>query len=189
MRTSKMAAIAADRDRWEKQAFAACISAVRELIDGEIPPINPSLKVGLLADSEWGWIVSTIVWAWISTRAEQAATEGWGEERAIRSTGLESDPWLAVAVAAILPKLVEQLDTPDYDWSQPVSAWSKNDVVGFLLAAFGLIQRAVEARDAEEAKLAGKTSPDVVARRMNAAAGNPLMTIDELKELNDRPPF
>jgi hypothetical protein len=33
------------------------------------------------------------------------------------------------------------------------------------------------------------TNPDVIARKVNAAAGNALMTKDELNELNDSCPF
>jgi hypothetical protein len=104
MRGSQHAAVSADRDKWTKQAFAACVVAAKDLI-GEMGPIRPVVPIGRLVDDEWGWIVSTVVWAWISTRAGQATEEGWNAERAIRATGLEPDPWFDGAIAAILPKL------------------------------------------------------------------------------------
>ena len=186
MRKSKPAAISADRDKWMRQATAASIAAAKEVV-GVDGPIRLHSPVGRLSDSEWGWICSSAVWAWIASRSEQAATEGWDEERAIRTTGLEPDPWLAGAVAAILPKLFEAC--PELDWSQPIGEWSKNAIAEFLLAAFGLIQRALAARDVAEAQIAGKTDADIVAREMNAAAGNARMTPIELKQLNDDPPF
>jgi hypothetical protein len=182
MRKSKMAAIAADRDRWMRQATAASIAAAREMV-GVDGPIRVHEPIGRLGDSEWGWICSTALWAWIATRAEQAAAEGWDEETTIRTTGLEPDPWLAGAVATILTKLPEAC--PELDWSQPVGAWPKPDVVEFLTAAFALTQRALAARNVAEARLGSKTNADVVARGMNAAAGNARMTVAELKQLND----
>jgi hypothetical protein len=153
MRASKTAAIHAYRDTWTKAAFAACVVAAKDLIgaDGPIRPLSP---IGRLGEDEWGWIVSTVVWAWIATRAEQAATEGWNEERAIRATGLDPDPWFTGAVAAILPQLPEAL--PDIDWSKPVGEWAKDDIVAFLSTAIVLARRAVAARNVAEERLAGK---------------------------------
>jgi hypothetical protein len=162
MRSSKLAAISADRDRWMRQATAASIAAAKEVV-GVDGPIRLHSPVGRLGNDEWGWICSSAVWAWIATRAEQAATEGWDEERAIRTTGLESDPWLAGAVASVLPKLPEAC--PGLDWSKPVGEWPKDDVVAFLIAAFGLIQRALAARDVAEARVAGKPMPTSSAAR------------------------
>ncbi len=163
MRKSKPAAISADRDKWMRQATAASIAAAKEVV-GVDGPIRLHSPVGRLSDSDWGWICSSAVWAWIASRSEQAATEGWDEERAIRTTGLEPDPWLAGAVAAILPKLFEAC--PELDWLQPIGEWSKErDFAELLLAAFGLIERALAARDVAEARIASKTDADIVARR------------------------
>jgi hypothetical protein len=184
MRKAQMAAIAADQDRWMRQATDASIAAAKDVV-GVDGPIRPTVPIGRLARDEWGWIASTVVWAWVATRAEQAATEGWNVEQAIRTTSLKPDPWSAGAVAAILPKLAEAC--PDLDWSQPVGAWPKDDIVQFLLAAFGLIQDAFAARDVVDRNITGPPNPDLVARQMSAAAGNPLMTIAERKELGDVP--
>jgi hypothetical protein len=190
MRRARLAAISADRDRWTTQAFDACLAAAKDLVGVE-GPIRPGVAVGRLVAAEWGWLVSTVVSTWVRTRSEQAATEGWNYERAAHSVPVEPDPWLEGAVRGVLPKLAEAC--PDLDWSQPVGEWPKNDVVAFLLAAFGLIQNAIAARDAaENPPGAGGADPDLVARELNGAAGNPLMTIVEHRELNEPssgPPF
>ena len=183
MRKNRHAAISADRDKCTKRAFDAGVAAAKDLIGTE-GPIRPSVPVGLLTESEWGWVVSTVVSAWVQIRSEQASVEGWNCERAAHETGLEPDPWVQGAVASILPKLVEAC--PGLNWGKAVGEWEKNDVVAFLIAAFGLIQRTLAARDAAENPpgVAG-ADRDLVARQLNAAAGNPLMTIAELRELND----
>jgi hypothetical protein len=151
MRTSTLTAIELPRDRWMKQAYVACVTAAKEMVgaDGPIRPLSP---IGRLGDDEWTTIVGSVVWAWIATRAEQAATEGRDEERTIRSTGLDPDPWFDGAVAAILPKLPEAC--PELDWSKALGAWSKDEIVGFLSTAIVLTRRAVAARNVAEAKLA-----------------------------------
>jgi hypothetical protein len=154
MRTSKMAAIAMPRDRRTRQAYAACLASVKDLITGDMPPLNPALTIGRVADSEWIWFVGTVVWTWIATRAAQAADEGWNEERTIRATGLDPDPWTAGAIESILPHLPDAC--ADLDWSKPVDAWTKDEVVEFTAAAIALTRRAVAARNVAEEKLAGK---------------------------------
>jgi hypothetical protein len=196
MRRARLAAISADRDRWTRQAFDACLTAAKDLVGVE-GPIRPGVTVGHLVASEWGWLVSTVVSTWVRTRSEQASVEGWDYERAAHTIGLAPDPWVEGAVAAILPKLAEAC--PDLDWSQPVGEWPKSDVVAFLIAAFGLIQHAIAARDAAEnppgsggAGPPGDVNPDLVERELNAAAGNGLLTVAEHRELNDssrEPPF
>jgi hypothetical protein len=148
------------------------------------------MPIGRLTTSELGWFASAGVSAWVRTRSEQAATEGWNYERACHSTMLEPDPWLEGAVAAILPKLAEAC--PALDWGKPVGEWAKDDVVAFLIAVFGLIRHALATRDAaENPPGAGGANPDVVAHEFNAAAGNPLMTAAEIRELggDNSPPF
>jgi hypothetical protein len=183
MRTNRLAAISADRDRWTKQAFDACIVAGKDLI-GDDGPIRPGVPIGRLTTNELGWFVSTIVSTWVRVRSEQAASEGWNYERAAHATMLEPDPWLEGAVGSVLPKLAEAC--PGLDWSKPVGEWEKNDVVALLIAAFRLIQRALAARDAAENPLSAPgANPNQTARQLNATTGNPLMTIAELCELND----
>lgn len=183
MRTAKIAAISAERDDWTRRAVAATVVAAKDVI-GADGPIRPLTPIGRLTEHEWGWICSSVVWAWIATRSEQAATEGLSAERTARTTGGTPAAWDAGATAAILPALVEAC--PDLDWTQPVGAWPKDAIVEFLSIAFGLIKDALAARDAVEDRIAGATNPDVVARQMNAAAGNPRMTV---AEFNDDCPF
>jgi hypothetical protein len=153
MRRSKQAAIHAARDDWTTRAFAACVGAAKDMtgLDGPIRPLSP---IGKLDDVEWGWTVATIVWTWIATRAAQAVAEGWNEERAIRATGLDPDPWFDGAIESILPQLPEAC--PDLDWSKPVAAWTKDEVIAFVTAAITLTRRAVAARNVVEEKLANK---------------------------------
>jgi hypothetical protein len=185
MREAQISAISAEQDQWMRQATNASIAAAMEVI-GDMGPIRPGVPIGRLTSQEWGWVCSTVVWAWIATRSEQAATEGWNVEHAIRTTGMNPDPWDAGAIILILPKLAEAC--PDLDWSQPVGSWSKDTITKFLMAASQLIQRAVVARDLTEAQVSGKTNADITARQMNAAAGNPRMTIAEQLD-DDLPPF
>jgi hypothetical protein len=153
MRAAKAAAISADRDQWTKQAFAACIAAAKDLVAYE-GPIRSGTPIGRLVESEWGWIVSAVVWAWIATRAQQAAAEGSSDERAIRATGLVPDPWVVGAIASTLPALVEACAS--LDWAKPIGEWSRDDVVKLLEEAFRLTVRAIVARDAEEERVVGK---------------------------------
>jgi hypothetical protein len=121
---------------------------------------------------------------WVRIRSEQASVEGWNYEHAAYATLLKPDPWLEGAVAAVLPRLAKAC--ADLDWSKPVGEWAKDDVVAFLIVGTGLVQHAIAARDAAENPAgASGASPDLVAREINAAAGNPLMTVAEHGELND----
>ena len=104
MRKFGLVAESAIEDAWQRQATAAAIAAARGVVkhDGPIPPGTP---IGRLSDSQWGWIVAAILFAWISIRAEQATTEQLDTERTIRMTALDPQPWDAGAVATILPEL------------------------------------------------------------------------------------
>ena len=114
-------------------------------MDGPIPPGTP---IGRLSDIEWGWIVAAILFAWIDMRAQQAAAEQLDTERTIRMTALDPQPWDAGAVAAILPDLASACS--DIDWSKPLTAWSRETMVEFLLKAMPLIRKAMIARDLSE---------------------------------------
>jgi hypothetical protein len=85
-----------------------------------------------------------VIFAWIAARAEQATTEGFDTELAIRMTGHDPNPWDVGAVAAILPRLA---DVPGIDWSKPLADWLRETMIAFLLAALGLIREATIARD------------------------------------------
>ena len=165
-------------DVWQRRATAAAIGAARQVIqiDGPIPPGTP---IGRLREVEWGWIVAAILFGWIATRAEQAASEQLDTELTIRMTGLDPDPWDAGAVVAILPELA---DTPGIDWSKPPADWPRETMVEFLTTALAFIRKAVIARDLSDKGVTRKSSANMVARQANAAASGPLMTPDEFDD-------
>ena len=161
-------------DVWQRRATAAAIEAARGVItlDG---PVSPAAPVGRLADTEWGWVLAAMLFAWISKRAEQAACEQLDTEQTIRMTGLDPEPWDAGCVAAILPELA----STSFDWSQPITAWPKDTMVEFLLTAMRLIRKATIARDLSDKGISRQAGASTIARQANAAAGGPLMTPDE----------
>jgi hypothetical protein len=180
MKNARIASISAENDEWLRRAIAASIARAKDLVAPQ-GPIRSATQLGRLSDSEWGWIVATVVWGWVASRAEQAATEGLDPERGVRVTKLDPEPWDTGAIRAILPELAKSCAS--FDWSKPANAWSKDELAEFLSTAFALIQRANVARDAIEEQVAGKpTNADVTARQMNGAIGNPRMTVAEFND-------
>lgn len=129
-----------EEDLWLRRATAAAVDAGRKII-ADLPPSTP---VARLSDHEWGWIIAAVIAAWVSTKSQQAATEGRSSELTIRMTGYQPDPFDAGAVAAILPELAE---TPGLNWSMPIGEWPRNDMIAFLLRALDLARQAMTARD------------------------------------------
>ena len=174
LRTVGMVSETALEDEWQRRATAAAIEAARSVVTlgGPIPPATP---VGRLNDTELGWVLAAMLFAWIRTRAEQAAAEELDTEQTIRMTGLDPEPWDAGAVAAILPELA----STSFDWSQPITAWPKDTMIEFLLTAMRLIRKATIARDRSDKGVTRTSSASTIARQANAAAGGPLMTPDE----------
>jgi hypothetical protein len=160
-----MASSAAEDD-WQRLATDAAISAARNIVLGDDAAINKNAPVGRLGDIEWGWIVAAILFAWIRTRAEQAAAEEIDTERAIRMTGLDKNPWDAGAIAAILPELAR---CRGIDWSKPLSDWPREAMIEFLLEALRLVRRGMIARDLGD----GITRKSTLARHADSAAGEP----------------
>jgi hypothetical protein len=140
--------------------------------------VNKNTSIGRLTDLEWGCIFSAALFAWISARAEQAATEVLDTEQTIRLTGLDRNPWDAGAIAAILPELA---DVAKIDLSEALADWSKETMVDFLLDAQRLVRKGMVARDLGGG-ITRRSSADVTARQANAAAGGSLMTPDELSD-------
>jgi hypothetical protein len=141
-----MGEISQFEEAWQRRAMADAIKAARGLIGPEhaIPAGTP---IGRLSDIEFGWLVCSIVFAWISTRAEQAANEGLERiERALRTAPPQDgmDAWDKGAVAAILPMLADQAGI---DWDRPLKSWSKDEMSRFLLLAVDLVKVAMEARE------------------------------------------
>jgi hypothetical protein len=140
-----MGALTEREDEWSRRATAAAIAAARRVVLGDGAVINKNTPVGRLSDHEFGWITSAAIFAWIATHAEQATVEGLDVEQTIRVGMLDpANPWDAGMIATILPKLA---DAPGIDWQQPLSAWSRETVVAFLLTALDLIRAAQIARD------------------------------------------
>jgi hypothetical protein len=164
-------------DVWQRRATAAAILAMRSLIDGgTIPPTAMSR----LSDIELGWLFASSLFAWIKTRAEQATAEGWDTETALWLTGLDPEPWDAGAVAHILPELGA---LSEIDWSKPVTAWSKDTIIRFLLEAAKLISKAMIARDVGGSVTTTRhQSLDEMQRVAAAEAGGPLMTPSEFSD-------
>ena len=157
-------------DEWQRQATAAAIEAARGGVqmDGPIPPGTP---VGRLNDTELGWLLAAMLFAWIRTRAEQASCEQLDTEQCIRLTGLDPEPWDAGCVGAILPELA----SASFDWSQPITAWPKDTMIEFLLTAMRLIRKATIARDLSDKGVSRQSGASTIARQANAAAGGPLI--------------
>src|SRR5215468_4563384 len=101
MRTVGEVSPSAIEDQWQRDATAAAIAAACGVVQmhGPIPPGTP---IGRLSDTEWGWIVAAVLFAWISKRAEQATAEQIDTEQLIRMTALDPEPWDAGAIATIL---------------------------------------------------------------------------------------
>ena len=130
-------------NEWRDHPTASAIAAARRLVCcGD--PIRTTTLIGRLTDTEWGWIVAAVIFAWIAVRAEQATAEGLDTERAIRMTGHDPDPWDAGAVATILPELA---DTPGMDWTTPLADWPRDKMIAFLTTALALVRKATIARD------------------------------------------
>ena len=172
--------LSAIEDQWQRDATAAAITAARGVIqmDGPIPPGTP---VGKLSDVEWGWILAAMLFAWIGKRAPQAAAEQLDSEQLIRMTGLDPQPWDAGAIATVLPELADAC-AEIVDWSKPLAEWPRDTIIEFLLKAMPLIRKPMIARDLSEKGITRKSSADVIARQVNAAAGGPLMTPDEFND-------
>jgi hypothetical protein len=133
----------AAEDDWQKKATTAAIEAARRVASGDDAAISKNTPIGRLSDLEWGWIVTAALFAWIATRAEQAAAEELNVEQTIRLTGLDPNPWDAGAIAAILP----ELGCRGIDWSKALNDWTRETMIEFLLDALRLVRRGMIARD------------------------------------------
>jgi hypothetical protein len=161
-------------DAWLRQATAVAIAAGRAVVSGgAVPPMTP---VGRLSDTEWGWIVASILFGWIRERATQATSNGLngqGVEKWIQKTGLDPDPWDAGAVACVLPELA----SAKVDWSAPLAELSRDEMIEFLGAAYNLINGAMLARDLGEKGITRQppTGPTTEGTPWN----DPIPTFDE----------
>jgi hypothetical protein len=183
MKIARISAISAENDKWLKRGTASAVAEVRKLICPEL--IRSDKRMGNLDQGQLTWIVSAAVWGWITTRSEQAASEGLDPERAIRLTNLDPDPWDLGSIRTILPELAKACS--DFDWSKPANKWTKDELAEFLLVEFNLIRKAHAARNRVEELLAGSppVHPDIAARQINRPGGNPAMTVSEIQDFLD----
>jgi hypothetical protein len=146
-----------EENEWLDRAIAAMIAAARKVALANSPLMNT--PVGRLTDSQWGWIVTAAIFAWVSVRVQQAIAEGLDQEQAVRTTGLTPSPCDVAVVTSIMPKLAE---TAGIDWSLPLQAWSKDMMTNFLMLAWKLINESECARDRGPGKIlhASKPPPD-----------------------------
>jgi hypothetical protein len=143
-------------DQWQREATSAAIAAARKIVTAsDSGAINMNTPVGRLSDIEWGWIVCSILFAWIAKRAEQATAEGLDTERSIRMGMHEA--WDNGAMASILPRLA---DVPGFDWSQSLNDWSTETMTRFLTSALELAREAMHARDFGGSSITRKPTPD-----------------------------
>jgi hypothetical protein len=133
-------------EAWQRRAMAEAVKAARGLI-GPGHAIPAGTPIGRLSDVEFGWVIASIIFSWISCRSEQCASESFERiERAMRTAPPQNgvDAWDAGAVAAILPMLA---DRAEVDWDLPLRSWSKDQMIRFLLRAVDLVRVSMEARE------------------------------------------
>src|SRR5262249_53507898 len=68
------------------------------------------------------------------------------------------------------------------DWTQPLTAWTREMMAEFLITAMRLIRKAQIARDISDKGITRQSSANTIARQANAGAGGPLMTPDEFND-------
>jgi hypothetical protein len=138
-----MGKISQHEDDWQAKATAAAIAEVRKAI-GEFGPAMHT-PLSKLSDLQLGWLIAPALFAWVTKRCEQAIAGGIDREDAVRMLEAEPSPGEVAAARSILPDLCDQAKV---DWSQPLSAWTRETMTDFVLLAWKLLSRAEVARDA-----------------------------------------
>jgi hypothetical protein len=132
-------------NEWLDKATAAAVAGARRIASSPGPLMNT--PVGRLSDHEWGIICAAVIFGWVETRVQQAIAEGRdqeGQEEMVRHTGLSPSPCDSAVVRSILPAVADQAGI---DWTLPLTAWSADAMVGFLLLVWRLLDEAETARD------------------------------------------
>jgi hypothetical protein len=137
-----MSAISKQEDDWQRRATAVAITEARKIAAGSAALMNT--PVGGLSDLQWGWILAGALFGWITTRWQQAITEGWNKDETVLLGGFSPSPADVAVVRSILPLLADQAGI---DWSKPLAAWSKEMMTDFVLLAWQLIRKAEVAHD------------------------------------------
>jgi hypothetical protein len=176
-RTFRLLSPSAFEDAWLRQATAAAIAAARAVVSaGTVPPMTP---VGRLSDTAWGWIFASILFAWMRERATQATSNGLQVEKQIQQTGLDPDPWLAGAIATVLPELANT----KVDWNASLAELSRDELIAFLGDAYTLIQKAVRARELGEHQITRR--PPTGPTTENAPWNDPIPAFTEKKPTDE----
>jgi hypothetical protein len=135
-----MGQMAKEEDQWLRRATDAAIAGARKIALETVPVDVP---VGRLTDAQWGWIISAAIFGWCRTKVEQGIEEGLDGEQTLLETGVSPSPCDDAVVHSILPALA---DCGGIDWSLPLAAWPKGQIVNFLLMVWQLIAKAEAVR-------------------------------------------
>ena len=147
-----MGEISKREDEWQRRATAAAIAAARQVAPDNEPLMRT--PVGKLTDQQWGWFIVAAIFGWITTRYQQAIAEGLDPEvEAVRITDCSPAPDELAVVQSILPALADQAAV---DWSQPLSAWSKDTMAGFVWLAWQLLNKNAQALEESPCKILKK---------------------------------
>jgi hypothetical protein len=120
---------------WQRKAMETAIAGARQLA-ASCDAIDPAAPLSQVSDEGWGWLAAEIIFAWIQVRVEQAVEEGIPFEYCLRRSAPRSCD--LGAVAGVLPELGKL----NLEWNRPLAQWSRGQMIGFLGAAFSLIDRA-----------------------------------------------
>jgi hypothetical protein len=145
-----MGSISKHEDDWQAKATAVAIAEARRVATSSGPLMNT--PVGRLSDLQWGWIFAGALFGWITTRHQQAISEGWDKEETVLGDGFSPSPGDVAVVKSILPMLADQASV---DWSKPLAAWSKDTMTDFVLLAWQLIN---------DAEAAGEHGPGILRK-------------------------
>jgi hypothetical protein len=159
--------LAEQEDAWQAEATAAAIDAARSVVQGQDRLANT--LTGKLSDQQWGWLISSVIFAWIKTRYRQAIKEGLATEAHV--TRMKPSPRDSALTQGILPMLC---DKASIEWSKPVASWSRNEMAGFIDLAWALL---------DEAKAALELMPDTVLHKPKPKIGKGSELNDDLSDL------
>jgi hypothetical protein len=140
-----MGALTDFENKWLDKATAVAVANARRVALSSGSLMNT--PVSRLSDHEWGVICAAVIFGWVETRIQQAIAEGRnleGQEEMVCLTGHSPDPCDSAVVRSILPALADQAGI---DWALPLTAWSGDTMVSFLLLAWRLLGEAETARD------------------------------------------
>ena len=139
MRRIGTPAASAIEDEWQRRATAAAIEAARGVVkvDGPIPPLAP---IGRLGDGDGRTIIR---FGW------DPGPRRTGDRRKYRHGACHPHDRARSESARCRcrhGRLAGTSETPGIDWSVPLSTWSRDTMITFLLAATRLIDQANRTR-------------------------------------------